>query len=166
MQPSSGNDLVHTVAMSQSVPKRVLVCEELEPDLLTVDCGGAQLTRALINLIANANEAMQGAGVLTLKTENVYLDKPLKGYKTIKKGEYVRLEICDTGCGIKPEVLDKIFDPFFTTKKMDHTRGSGLGLSVVNGIVEDHHGYLTVESTVARPSPLLAELGRRPPGPR
>jgi len=105
------------------------------------------LTRALTNLLNNAKEAMQGTGVLAIKTKNVYLDKPLKGYQTVKRGEFSKLEISDTGTGIEPEILDKIFDPFFTTKKMDRMRGSGLGLSVVHGILQDQKGYITVDSS-------------------
>ena len=100
-----------------------------------------------MNLINNAKEAMNGLGTVTLNTANVYLDEPLKGYKTIKRGEYIKLDIIDTGEGIPPDIIDKIFDPFFTTKKMDQMRGSGLGLSVVHSVIEDHSGYITVNST-------------------
>ena len=144
--PIDLNDLIHNVTLAQNLPKELAVREELCSSLLLIEGGDAQLSRAIINLIVNAEEAMKHSGVLGLKTENVYLDKPIKGYKTIKRGEYVKLEISDTGDGIKPDILDKIFDPFFTTKKMSRQRGSGLGLSVVHGVVEDHNGYVTVES--------------------
>ncbi|RMF64625.1 MAG: response regulator, partial [Calditrichaeota bacterium] len=124
--------------------------QELGKDLLPINGGKAQLGRALTNLILNASEAMDGMGVLTVKTENVYLDEPLKGYQTVKRGEYVKLSISDTGSGIDPSILDRIFDPFFSTKKMDRMRGSGLGLSIVHGVVEDHNGYLTVESALGK----------------
>lgn len=145
-EPIDLNDLIHNVTLAQNLPKELVVREELSSSLLLIEGGDAQLTRALINLIVNAKEAMEYSGVLRLITENVYLDKPIRGYKTIKRGEYVKLEISDSGGGIKPEILDKIFDPFFTTKKMSRQRGSGLGLSVVHGVVEDHNGYVTVES--------------------
>jgi CheY-like chemotaxis protein len=76
------------------------------------------------------------------------LEEPLRGYQTVERGEYVKLDISDTGTGIDPAILDRIFDPFFTTKKMDRMRGSGLGLSVVHGIIEDHKGYMAVDSTL------------------
>jgi len=70
--------------------------------------------------------------------------------RAYERGEYVKLSITDSGAGIAPEILDKIFEPFFTTKKMDRMRGSGLGLSVVHGIVEDHKGYITVDTVLGR----------------
>jgi len=108
--------------------------------------GAAQLSRAFTNLIINAFEATQSNGKIILKTQNIYLDEPLSGYKTINRGEYIRVDISDTGSGIPNEIVNKIFDPFFTTKTTDKMRGSGLGLSVVHGVIEDHNGYITVES--------------------
>ena len=150
MEPIDLNDLVHKVVLAQGLPKEIVVREEFDSDLFLIKGGAAQLTRTLTNLINNAIEAMQDIGVLTIKTKSIYLDKPIIGYRTIERGEYVKLEISDTGMGIGPENLDKIFDPFFTTKKMDRMRGSGLGLSVVNGVMQDHNGYITVESTIGQ----------------
>ncbi|MFQ5676695.1 MAG: PAS domain S-box protein, partial [bacterium] len=146
MEPVDLNDLVHKVVMSISLPEEIVIQEKLASDLFLIKGGTAQLTRAFINLISNAKEAMHGKGSLTVSTENSYLEKPLKGYHAVRRGEYVKLQISDTGTGIKAELLDKIFDPFFTTKKMDRIRGSGLGLSVVHGIIEDHQGYILVDS--------------------
>lgn len=140
------NELLQEVVSSQSLPKGLKIRKELAQDLLKINGGGAQLTRIFLNLTNNANEAVNGVGTVILRTENVYLDEPLKGYKTIKRGEYVKLDIIDNGEGIAPDIIDKIFDPFFTTKKMDKMRGSGLGLSVVHSIIEDHNGYITVKS--------------------
>jgi len=148
MEPIDLNDLVQKVVLSQCLPSGLVVREKFASDLFFINGGGAQLARILVNLITNAKEAMNGSGVLTISTENLYLEKPLKGYKIIKRGEYVKLAISDTGPGIEPEILDQIFDPFFSTKKMDKQRGSGLGLSVVHGIVEVHGGYIMVESTL------------------
>jgi CheY-like chemotaxis protein len=77
-------------------------------------------------------------------------------------GPYVKLVVSDTGCGMQPEVIDKVFDPFFTTK----TSGSGLGLSVVHGIVRQHSGYVTVESTKGKGAAFTVYLPRasRVPG--
>ena len=140
MEPIDLNDLVQKVVLSQCLPSGLVVREKLASDLFLINGGGAQLARVLVNLITNAKEAMNGSGVLTLSTESMYLEKPLKGYKIINRGEYVKLAISDTGPGIEPEILDQIFDPFFSTKTMDKQRGSGLGLSVVHGIVEVHGG--------------------------
>ena len=117
-------------------------CEEE----LFIRAGHAQLARAFINLIKNAAEAMHGSGTLTLTTSNEVLSKPLPGYDDITPGPYARFEIEDTGPGIKSEHLDKIFEPFFTTKAMDGQHGSGLGLSIVKNVLEDHGGFVTVNS--------------------
>jgi len=146
MEKISVNDLVQNVVSTQIRLQRDKLHLDLMPDLLPIKGGGAQLTRALTNIILNANEAIQDKGEITIRTRNIYLDEPLAGYQSIKRGEYIQLEISDTGIGIKPEHLNKIFDPFFTTKIMDRMRGSGLGLSVVHGVMEDHKGYITVES--------------------
>jgi len=150
MEPIDLNDLLQKVVLSQNLPDTIEIREEFCSELLLIKGGAAQLTRALINLIVNAAEAMRHGGTMTLRTENVYLDEVLRGYKTINVGEYVKLEVSDTGSGISPDIIDKIFDPFFTTKRTDRKRGSGLGLSVVYNIVEDHNGYVTVESTVGK----------------
>ncbi len=150
MKPIDLNGLLKEVVLSQSLPMELGVREELAEDLFMINGGGAQLTRIFLNLINNACEAMNGVGTLTLKTENVYLDEPLKGYKTIKRGEYIKLDIIDTGEGIDSDILDKIFDPFFTTKNMDKMRGSGLGLSVVHSVIQDHSGYITVNSALGQ----------------
>ncbi len=146
MEPVDLNELVTKTLSTLSFPPQVIVELDLEEELFCIKGGSAQLTRALANLFLNAKEAMQGVGRLSLKTKNVYLDQPLHGYQTVARGEYVKLTVADTGTGIAPEILDRIFEPFFSTKKMDRTRGSGLGLSVVHGIMEDHNGYITVET--------------------
>lgn len=120
--------------------------QELAPDLLNMKGSTQQLLRVIQNLCQNALEAMSPAGTLTVRTFNVYLDEPIQKYERMEAGEYVAVSIADTGHGIPPEIRDKIFDPFFTTKKADLKRGSGLGLSVVRGIVKDHNGYLDLES--------------------
>ena len=140
------NQLISKLTILKALPKDLILNLELTNDLFLIKGGAAQLTRALMNLIINAKEAMNDLGALTIRTENVYLDEPLKGNQTIKRGEYVKVEICDTGTGIDATIIDKIFDPFFTTKKMDKIRGSGLGLSIVHGVVEDHNGYITFAS--------------------
>ena len=145
------NQLIeNNITMSQSLNKKIVFNTKLESNLFLIKGGGAQLTRALTNLILNAHEAMQGKGIVRIQTQNVYLDKQLGGYQTINRGEYVKLDISDRGSGIKPDLMQKIFDPFFTTKIMDRMRGSGLGLSVVHGIIEDHNGYITVKSLVKK----------------
>ncbi len=125
-------------------PETVVLEKAFDQDLLPIQGGASQLDRAFTNLMTNALEAMSQIGQVTVTARNVYLDVPLRNYETIRRGEYVKVEVIDTGTGIDPQILDRIFDPFFTTKKADRKRGSGLGLSVVQAVTEDHDGYLDV----------------------
>jgi CheY-like chemotaxis protein len=88
---------------------------------------------------------MPKGGIVTIKTSNQYLDKPIQGYDHIQEGDYVVLSVSDTGEGIHEADLKRIFEPFYTKKVMGRS-GTGLGLAVVWGTVKDHHGYINVES--------------------
>jgi PAS domain S-box-containing protein len=121
---------------------------ELAEDLLNIKGGSEQLVRVFGNLCQNAIEAMNRQGRLTIRTANVLVESPVGEREIIPPGEYVRIEIEDTGHGVPAAIRDKIFDPFFTTKKADRQRGSGLGLSVVHGIVKDHKGYIDLHSKI------------------
>ncbi len=98
-----------------------------------------------VNLAVNARQAMPNGGTLTIRTSNVEIDPAARGRKR-PRGTYVELEVSDTGCGIPKAVLPKIFDPFFSTKTCG--KATGLGLSVVHGIVEQSGGWIEVSSTV------------------
>jgi PAS domain S-box-containing protein len=150
MAPVNLNELVKRVLGALSLPVEIVIENDLNEKLLLIKGGQSQLTRALTNLILNAKEAMQNIGTLKISTRNIYLEEPLKGYRTIESGEYVLLTITDNGTGIESDILNRIFEPFFTTKAMDRLRGSGLGLSVVHGIVEDHGGYITVDTLLGQ----------------
>jgi PAS domain S-box-containing protein len=119
----------------------------LEENLMHIKGSSEQLLRVIHNLCQNALDAMGGKGRLTITTEPVYLETPLKKYESVDQGEYIKVTVADTGNGIPLKIQDKIFDPFFTTKEATRQRGSGLGLSVVHGIVKDHKGYIDLEST-------------------
>ncbi len=117
----------------------------LEADLLNVSGSPVHLSKSLMNLMSNAVEAMPGGGVLTVRTANCYLDKPISGYDEVREGDYVVLSVSDTGEGIASEDLKRVFEPFYTKKVMGRS-GTGLGLAVVWGTVKDHRGYINVES--------------------
>jgi CheY-like chemotaxis protein len=107
------------------------------------------LSKTIMNLLSNAAEAMPEGGKIIMSTRNLYLDKPVKGYDTIKEGDYVVLTVTDTGSGISPDDLSRIFEPFYTKKIMGRS-GTGLGLAVVWGTVQDHNGYIEVDSTLGK----------------
>ncbi len=118
----------------------------LDIELMNVKGGGSQIYRAIANIISNAQDAMNQAGKLTIKTENFYADQISEKFGRVPKGEYIKLTISDTGEGIKENIQAKIFEPFFTTKAADRKKGSGLGLSVVHTVMEDHNGYVDLQS--------------------
>ena len=110
-----------------------------------------QLQQVLMNLCTNAAHAMEGRGRIVIGLEHVELAEALQiSSGRLPAGRYYRLRVCDTGHGIDPTTLDKIFDPFFTSKPAGE--GTGLGLSVVHGIVINHGGGIEVSSELGRGS--------------
>lgn len=120
---------------------------ECHPNLLNIKGSSVHLEKTLINLVSNAAESIAQKGHVTIRTENRYLDKPIRGYDEIKEGDYVTLTVSDTGIGIPPESRGKIFEPFYTKKAMGRS-GTGLGLAIVWGTVKDHNGYIDVRTKV------------------
>ncbi|MGA2225764.1 MAG: ATP-binding protein [Syntrophobacteraceae bacterium] len=118
---------------------------DLEEHLLNISGSDVHLGKSLMNLVSNAAEAMPQGGVITIKTWNQYLDKPVSGYDEVKEGDYVVISVSDKGEGIPASDLKRIFEPFYTKKVMGRS-GTGLGLAVIWGTVKDHLGYINVES--------------------
>jgi two-component system, cell cycle sensor histidine kinase and response regulator CckA len=114
-------------------------------ELWPVHADEAQLSNAVINLVVNARDAMPKGGTVTIRTANETVSAPVAlGAAIMPAGDYVRIDVADTGTGIAKEHLGKIFDPFFTTKPVG--QGTGLGLATVYGIVKQTGGFITVES--------------------
>jgi signal transduction histidine kinase len=106
----------------------------------------SMIEQMLMNLAINARDAMPDGGHLSITTANAMLNNEDASALELSPGLYIRLTVADTGCGIPQDVLPRIFDPFFTTKEIG--KGSGLGLSMVYGIVTQHHGAISVDSTL------------------
>lgn len=118
-------------------------------DLWTLSADATQLYQVSINLCINARDAMPAGGELTIMAENVILsDTYPKLHPDARGGAYVAITIADTGVGIATELLERIFEPFFTTKPLG--AGTGLGLSTVLTIVNNHHGFVDVSSEVGK----------------
>ena len=117
----------------------------LADNLRSISADPTQIEQILLNLAVNAAHAMPEGGKLTFETQNVKLDEEYcRTHLETKPGEYVLLTVSDTGHGMEKEILDRIFEPFFTTK--DRGEGTGLGLSMVFGIVKSHDGHITCHS--------------------
>jgi PAS domain S-box-containing protein len=118
---------------------------ELCLDLSPISGSSAHLSKVIMNLVSNACEAMPQGGSVAIRTEQRCLDSLIGGYNLTEPGEFILVHVKDSGGGIAQEDMDKIFEPYFSKKKMGRS-GSGLGLSVVYGVVKDHHGLYDVFS--------------------
>ncbi|MCF8062899.1 MAG: response regulator [Deltaproteobacteria bacterium] len=121
----------------------------LSSDLLNVRGSPVHLRKTLMNLISNAAEAQPDGGSVRIYTVNRYVDRPVSGYEDVHEGEYVVLGVADEGAGIAREDLERIFEPFYTKKVMGRS-GTGLGMAVVWGTVQDHRGYIDLASNEGR----------------
>jgi PAS domain S-box-containing protein len=142
--------VVNSASLLQRMfPKMIEIETLLAGDIVQVSGDAAHIQQALVNLCLNAKDAMPQGGKLRIETQNVTIDEAYcKQHAGTKRGRYVAIEVTDTGCGMPAETLDRIFDPFFTTKGWDCRKGTGLGLAVAKGVVEQHGGWITCDSQV------------------
>lgn len=125
----------------------VTVKTDFEDNLNHIEGSYFHLSKAVMNLVSNAAEAMPKGGDISISLKNHHVSQPLQGYDLcIQSGDYVSLTVSDTGMGMTPEDMKKIFEPFYTKKEMGRS-GTGLGMTVVWGTVKDHDGFIKVEST-------------------
>jgi len=118
---------------------------DLDPALLNILGSPLHLSKSLMNLVSNAAEAIPTVGTIRIASMNRYVDRPIRGYDKVREGDYVLIEVQDTGTGIAPDDLNKIFEPFYTKKVMGRS-GTGLGMAVVWGTIKDHDGYIDIHS--------------------
>jgi len=143
LRPTNLNNEIFQVQtlLERTISKMIKIELDLAKDLKIISADSVQIEQILLNLALNASHAMSDEGLLTIKTKNTVLDKDfIKTRLEADPGSYVLLSIADTGHGMEKEIQNRIFEPFFTTKKSG--RGTGLGLSMVYGIVKNHHGYI------------------------
>ena len=135
-----------TLLEHQFKTARVNVHQELNPDLPVIHGNTGKLQQVFLNLFLNAKDAMPGGGTLSISTLN---------------GHHVQVKVSDTGTGIAQEHIHRIYDPFFTTKnkpKTGHSGGTGLGLSVTYGIIQEHAGKIRVDSAPGRGTTFIMEF--------
>ncbi len=150
------NDIFRGMAelMARTVGGRVRVETDLAPDLWPVDADATQLELAVINLAINSRDAMPEGGVLRVRTFKTTRPEGVPG----EAGDFVGLEISDTGTGMPPEILARAFEPFFTSKGPD--KGTGLGLSLVYGFARQSGGSASIRSEVGRGTTVTLLLPR------
>ena len=137
-----------TTMLSRTLGETIVVETMLDPKLWVTNVDPHGVENALLNLALNARDAMPEGGMLSISTSNVWLEAVNDASaQPMTPGEYVRICVRDTGVGMAPEVLARAFEPFFTTKDVGH--GSGLGLSMIYGFIQQSGGHINMES-VAR----------------
>jgi len=145
------NNLIHEM---EDMLKRLIGADikfiiNLSSDLGKIKADSGQIEQVIMNLVVNARDAMQNGGTLTIETINTMLDQNFKNtYPEVVIGNYVQLQISDTGFGMDKETQAHIFEPFFTTKEKGE--GTGLGLATVYGIIKQSGGYIYVKSEMTK----------------
>jgi nitrogen-specific signal transduction histidine kinase len=134
--------------LSSTLPSTIEVKQDIDPECGFVESEAGQISQLVMNLCTNAYQAMQkSGGVLTVILRPIQVaadDGIMTGIVDFRPGDYVELVVKDTGPGIDKTIIDKIFDPYFSTKAQGE--GTGLGLSVVHGVVKSHGGHIRVSS--------------------
>ncbi len=145
------------VLIGHTLPTTIEISRHIESNINTVNADPTQIHQILMNLCTNAGHAMPKGGILEISLANVELDEELKDeFDELPAGSYVKLSVKDSGIGMSEKTLKRIFDPFFTTKAKD--LGTGMGLSVVQGIVKSHNGSITVQSEIGSGSNFIILL--------
>ena len=139
-------DLNRIITHMEDMLRRLLGPEihldfRLQPTLAAINADESQISQVVMNLVVNARDAMPKGGTLTIETANIELGEE---HLEVIPGPHVLLTVADTGQGMTAEVRDRLFEPFFTTKERGH--GTGLGLSMVHGIVRQCSGHIVVDS--------------------
>ncbi|NOR23543.1 MAG: response regulator, partial [Desulforhopalus sp.] len=124
----------------------VEIVTHFEDELLPISGSPVHLSKAIMNLVSNAAEAMPEGGTITVSISNTLINAAFARFASIAKGDYLKLKVSDTGTGIPQKDIENIFQPFYTKKIMGRS-GTGLGMTVVWGTVKDHNGYIDVQST-------------------
>ena len=133
--------------LQRMIGEQVQLSLQLAAKVATVRIDSNQVELALMNLVANARDAMDGRGTVIVRTETLDVDGAVqREHNLATPGKHVVVSVVDTGSGMAPEVRDKVFEPFFTTKELG--RGTGLGLSTVYGIVSQNGGFIELDSRV------------------
>ncbi|HXG38580.1 MAG TPA: PAS domain S-box protein [Bacteroidota bacterium] len=149
-QPLDVNVLLKEMGkmLRETFPKTIEINLRMEKDLPSIIADPTQIHQVILNLSVNARDAMPNGGTLTISSARMAGEVLAHRFPTADAQEYVELAVADTGLGIEPQVGERMFEPFFTTKPPG--RGTGLGLSVVHGIVTSHQGFIDYETVTGK----------------
>ena len=152
------NELIHgmTDLLDRTLGERIHIQIDVAPNAWPAYVDPHQLENAIVNLAVNARDAMEGEGNMRIATENVTMAASQVG--DIRAGDYVKISVTDTGCGMPPGVLERAFEPFFTTKPVG--KGTGLGLSQIFGFAHESGGEVGIESQVGKGTSVSIYLPR------
>lgn len=126
---------------------RVRFTTDLEPEPIYMLGSETQLSRALLNLIRNAAEAILGDGHVNISTRVEEVEQPFGTFERIEAGLFGVVRVADTGIGIPVHQIQRIFEPYFSGKRANGESGTGLGLAIVHGVVKEHEGYIDVKTS-------------------
>jgi len=153
-----GNELIGGMSdlLDRTLGEQIRVEVDLASGAWPIYVDPHQLENAIVNLAVNARDAMEGRGLMRISTQNERLAANQVG--DIRAGEYVKISVTDTGCGMSRDVLERAFEPFFTTKPVG--KGTGLGLSQIFGFAHQSGGEVGIESTVGKGTTVSIYLPR------
>jgi PAS domain S-box-containing protein len=149
-KPTPANTLILSMVelIQRTVGPQIAVRTMLAEPLWTVLCDPHQLENAILNLAINARDAMPDGGTLMIETANTTLDARNAADRDMQPGDYIAINVADTGTGMEPDVAARAFDPFFTTKPIG--MGTGLGLSMIYGFAKQSEGQVRIHSTLGQ----------------
>ena len=153
-----GNELIEGMSdlLDRTLGEQIQIDLDLTLDAWPIYVDPHQLENAIVNLSVNARDAMEGKGLMRIATENVTLAPNAVG--DIRGGDYVKISVTDTGCGMPRDVLERAFEPFFTTKPVG--KGTGLGLSQIFGFAHESGGEVGIQSEVGKGTTVSIYLPR------
>jgi two-component system, cell cycle sensor histidine kinase and response regulator CckA len=154
------NDIVQNMQemLKRLIGENIELVTKLSPDLGLVRADPGQLDQVIVNLVVNARDAMAQGGRLVIETSNVKVETSHRRDHDTPPGDYVRLAVTDTGCGISAQTQARMFEPFFTSKEAG--KGTGLGLATVYGIVKQSDGHISVRTELGKGSTFTITLPR------
>ncbi|MBI3765166.1 MAG: PAS domain S-box protein, partial [Ignavibacteriales bacterium] len=137
-----------TRLLGETFPKTITTVTKIEQHLPMIHADATQLHQVMLNLCVNARDAMPRGGTLSITATRVTCEAVRHTFPKASASEYIAINVSDTGMGMDEATKKRIFEPFFTTK--DRDKGTGLGLATVYGIIQSHHGFIDVESTIGK----------------